>query len=69
MYDAPDNLPLDCYVLSQWTDNAVSGLDPDARRKRLARDFVALGAMGRFVRLHLTNIRSFLPAATDGFHG
>jgi hypothetical protein len=42
-------LPLERYILSRWNDSILSGLETNARREQLAREFVGLGSMGRYV--------------------
>ena len=41
------SLPLELYVLSQWTSVAIDALDE--RRRHLAQQFAAIGYSGRFV--------------------
>jgi hypothetical protein len=43
------HLPLEHYVLSRWNDKDYANDDPATRRKRLARKFVEIGDLGRFV--------------------
>jgi hypothetical protein len=40
---------LERYVILRWNDSQVAALDAKARCARLAREFVNLGGMGRFV--------------------
>lgn len=42
------SLPLEHYVLSQWTSLATE--DPGKRRCQLAQRFTAIGYSGRYVR-------------------
>lgn len=41
------SLPLEGYVLSQWTSVAIDALDE--RQRHLAQQFAAIGHSGRFV--------------------
>ena len=41
------SLPLEIYVLSQWTSVAIDALNE--RRRHLAQQFAAIGYSGRFV--------------------
>lgn len=41
------SLPLESYVLAQWTSLATGGLDQ--RRRQLAQQFTAIGDSGRYV--------------------